>query len=180
MHKKRFEGDFERLRNPERLARLDVDWVISLCLESAYIERVLDVGTGTGVFAQEFSKHKLFVLGMDINPIMLPAARRYVPVGSFSVAAAERLPFANARFDLVFMGLLLHESDEQVKVLREAHRVTRNRVGILEWAFREEDFGPPLNQRLAPEILKNMALEAGFRNIEEIPLTKLIFYRLTR
>jgi ubiquinone/menaquinone biosynthesis C-methylase UbiE len=180
MHEKRFEGDIERLRNPKRLARLDVDRVVTLCLEGANIERVLDVGTGTGVFAQAFSKQGMSVFGVDINPIMLPAARRYAPAGSFSVAAAERLPLVNAGFDLVFMGLLLHESDEQVQVLHEAHRVTRNRVGILEWTFREEDIGAPLIQRLAPEILKNMALEAGFRNIEEIPLTKLIFYKLTR
>jgi ubiquinone/menaquinone biosynthesis C-methylase UbiE len=179
MHEKRFDGDIDRLRNPERIARLEVERVVSLCLERAGIKNVLDVGCGTGVFAQEFSKRRLTVVGVDINPIMLPAARGYVPDGVFTMAAAERLPFPKAGFDLVFMGLLLHESDEQAEVLREAHRTTCNRVGILEWAYRKEEFGPPRNQRLAPEILKNMAVEAGFKNIQEIPLSKLIFYRLS-
>ena len=150
-----------------------------LCLEHTKIKSVLDVGTGTGVFAEEFVKRGVAVFGMDVNPEMLPAARSYVPGGNFSVGTAEMLPCANASFDLVFMGLLLHESDEQVQVLRDARRVARIRVGILEWAYREEDFGAPLEYRLSPENLMKMAREAGFRKIEEIPLTKLILYRLT-
>ena len=179
MYEKRFEGDITRLRNPERIARLDVEWVVSLCLETSSIKTMLDVGTGTGVFAEAFAERGLSILGVDVNPEMLPAARMHVPAGKFCMAAAERLPFADASLDLVFMGLLLHESDEQVQVLREAQRVTHIRVGILEWAYREEDFGAPLEQRLSPGSLRKMSKQAGFSEIEEIPLTKLIFYRLT-
>jgi SAM-dependent methyltransferase len=179
MYEKRFEGDIIRLRNPERIARLDVERVVSLCLEHIKIKSVLDVGTGTGVFAEEYVKRGVAVFGMDINPEMLPAARSYVPGGKFLVGTAEMLPWANASFDLVFMGLLLHESDEQVWVLRDAHRVARIRVGILEWAYRKEDFGAPLEYRLSPENLMKMAREAGYSKFEEIPLTKLILYRLT-
>jgi hypothetical protein len=32
---------------------------------------------------------------------------------------------------------------------------------------------------LDPEILKDLAMEAGFSHFEAIPLTKLVFYRLT-
>jgi SAM-dependent methyltransferase len=178
-HIKLFEGDIARLRNPERIARLDVDWVISLCLDDAVIKTVLDVGTGTGLFAEAFAKRGVSISGVDINPEMLPAARGFVPSGKFSIATAEMLPFADDSIDLVFMGLLLHESDEQAQVLREAHRVAGVRVGILEWAYREEDFGAPLEHRLAPDTLKKMGRKAGFSKTEEIPLTKLVFYRLS-
>jgi hypothetical protein len=77
------------------------------------------------------------------------------------------------------MGLLLHESDEQLQVLSEARRVARKRVAILEWAFREEDFGAPLLFRLDPGSLVELAKESGFSQLEEIPLSKLVFYRLT-
>jgi SAM-dependent methyltransferase len=179
MHEKRFDGELAHLRNPERTARLDVEWVVTLCMEGANIKSVLDVGTGTGLFAEAFAKHGMSVFGVDVNPEMLPAARSYVPSGKFSLATAESLSCANDSLDLIFMGLFLHESDEQVQVLREAHRVARIRVGILEWAYRTEDFGAPIEYRLAPETLKKMARQAGFSKIEEIPLTKLIFYRLT-
>ncbi len=35
MHEKRFEGDIARLRNPERIARLEVERVVTLCLKGA-------------------------------------------------------------------------------------------------------------------------------------------------
>jgi ubiquinone/menaquinone biosynthesis C-methylase UbiE len=179
MHEKRFEGDIARLRNPERIARLEVERVVTLCLEGAQINCMLDVGTGTGLFTEGFAKRGLAVSGVDINPEMLSAARTYVPVGAFRESTAEALPFADSTFDLIFMGLLLHESDEQLQVLSEARRVARIRVGILEWAYREEEFGAPLVNRLAPEILAELAKDAGFSQCEVIPLTKLVFYRLT-
>jgi len=112
MHEKRFEGDITRLRNPERIDRLEVERVVTLCLEQATIKCVLDIGTGSGLFAEAFARRGLAVTGVDVNPEMLPAARAYVPVGNFRESTAEALPFADAAFDLAFMGLLLHESDE--------------------------------------------------------------------
>jgi ubiquinone/menaquinone biosynthesis C-methylase UbiE len=179
MHEKRFEGDIARLRNPERIARLEVERVVTLCLEGVQIKSVLDVGTGTGLFAEAFAKRGLAVSGVDVNPEMLPVAQTYVPAGDFRESTAEAPPFLDASFDLIFMGLLLHESDEQLQVLSEAHRVARTRVGILELAYREEDFGAPLAYRLTPDILEDLAKETGFGELETIPLTKLVLYRLT-
>jgi ubiquinone/menaquinone biosynthesis C-methylase UbiE len=179
MHEKRFEGDISRLRNPERIALLEVERVVDLCLEGVQLECVLDVGTGSGIFAEAFAKRGLAVSGVDVNPEMLPAARSFVPLGDFRESTAEALPFTESGFDLVFMGLVLHESDEQLQVLSEARRVARTRACLLEWAYREEDFGPPLSYRLVPEIVKDLAMEAGFSQIEEIPLKKLVLYRLT-
>ena len=179
MHEKRFEGDITRLRNPERIARLEMERVVTLCLEGAQINCVLDIGTGSGLFAEVFSKRGLTVSGVDVNPDMLPAARAYIPTADFRESTAEALPFADATFDLIFMGLVLHESDEQLQVLSEARRVARIRVCILEWAYREEDFGAPLAYRLAPGILKDLAMETGFSVCEVIPLEKLVFYRMT-
>jgi ubiquinone/menaquinone biosynthesis C-methylase UbiE len=179
MHEKRFEGDITRLRNPERIARLEVERVINLCLERAKIKDVLDIGTGTGLFAEAFAQHGLAVSGVDINPEMLIAAHIFVPRGDFRKSTAEVLPFADASFDLVFMGLLLHESDDQLQVLSEARRVARTRACLLEWAYREEDFGPPLGDRLSSDTMMDLAVEAGFSLCEVIPLAKLVFYRLT-
>jgi ubiquinone/menaquinone biosynthesis C-methylase UbiE len=178
MNEKRFSGDITRLRSPDRVARLEVERVVSHCLEGAEIRSILDVGTGTGLFAEAFAGRGLKVTGVDINPMMIAAVPAYVPGGEFRLAAAEALPYGEAAFDLVFMGLLLHESDEQLQVLVEAQQVTRLRVGILEWAFREEDVGPPLADRVEPDLLIAMAHEVGFRKVEVLPLTTLVLYRL--
>jgi ubiquinone/menaquinone biosynthesis C-methylase UbiE len=179
MNEKVFAGDMARLRAPERVARLEVARVIDLCLEGAGVQSVLDVGVGTGLFAEAFAQRGLDVAGVDANPAMLEAVRTYVPGGHFQEAPAEALPYPDTAFDLVFMGLVLHESDEPVKVLSEARRVTRNRVGILEWAYGEDGFGPPLAHRVAPEALKIWVQQAGFSKLETLPLAHLVLYRLT-
>ena len=83
MHEKRFEGAPERLRSPERVERLEVEKVTGLCLEGGQFNSVLDVGTGSGLFAESFFILGLAVSGLDTNPEMLSAARQFVPRQSF-------------------------------------------------------------------------------------------------
>jgi len=178
MHEKRFEGDISRLRAPERVERLEVERVTDLFLESETTGNVLDVGTGTGLFAEAFSQRGLEVSGLDANPEMLITARRYVKNGDFREGAAEALPYPDSSFNLVFLGLVLHESDEPLKALKEARRVARQRVGILEWSYQEGAFGPPLVHRLKPEDLASLFRKAGFRKWKVTDLSNTIFYRL--
>jgi ubiquinone/menaquinone biosynthesis C-methylase UbiE len=180
MHEKRFDGGIEKLRSPERVARLEVERVVDLCLAGAEIKSVLDVGTGSGLFAEAFFKRGVTVAGIDANPDMLPVARGYVPKADFRQAEAEQLPYPDDSFDLVFMGLLLHESDEPIKVLQETYRVTRQRVCILEWPYIAGEFGPPLMHRVKPADLAMYAQQAAFKKILSQELSNLTLYQLTK
>ncbi len=179
MHEKIYEGGVERLRAPERVARLEVERVISLCLEAANLKSVSDVGVGSGLFSEAFAQHGLEVAGVDVNPEMIVTAKRFVPNGDFRESTAELLPYPDASFDLVFFGLVLHESDEPLKVLQEALRVSCQRVCILEWQYQEEEFGPPMAHRLNPTQIADLVQKAGFAHLESIPLKYLVLYRLT-
>jgi ubiquinone/menaquinone biosynthesis C-methylase UbiE len=178
MHEKRFEGDIARLRSPERVERLEVGRVIDLCLDTGHVENVLDVGTGTGLFAEAFVERSLKVSGVDVNPEMLAMARQFVPDGEFHAGTVEKLPFPDDSFDLVFLGLVLHESDDLLKTLKEALRVARQKVCILEWPYRDQPFGPPLIHRLNPSGLACLFREAGFRKWEMTDLANTVLYCL--
>ncbi len=178
MHDKQFSGDIERLRSTERVERLEVETVVQLCLEDAAIVNVLDVGTGTGLFAEAFAEHGLDVAGTDINPAMLTAARGFVPSAEFKQGSAEALPYPMRRFDLVFLGLLLHESDEPLKVLQEARRVARQRVAILEWPYKEQSFGAPLEHRMKPETFADLFQKAGLLKWKKTDLSNTVLYLL--
>lgn len=177
-HERRYPSGAEKLRATERLAVLEVGRVIQLCLEGVQIGSALDIGTGTGVFAEAFAGASLRVTGIDPNAGFLEVARRLVRNAEFTEGVAERLPFENSSFDLVFLGQVLHETDDPAAALQEARRVARLRVALLEWPYRSEEIGPPLAHRMEPARILELAGNAGFRSIEKIELARLDFYRM--
>jgi len=172
-----YQGGVERLRRPERLAILQVEKVVSLALQALVAKTVLDVGTGSGIFAEAFAARKLAVTGIDIKEEMLAAARTFVPKGTFRIASSDSLPFGDASFDLIFMGVVLHETDDPLKTLREAHRVCALRTAVLEWPDVEGGtIGPPRTDRLKSEDVFNYAEAAGFARCSVIHLEHLVLY----
>ena len=82
--------------------------------------RLLDIGCGTGRFLREVKRNhpRLEVVGLDLSPYYLAAARRELASWSrvrLVEAAAERLPFADAEFDAVTAVYLLHELPPAVR-----------------------------------------------------------------
>jgi SAM-dependent methyltransferase len=177
-HERRFGGRAEILRSAGRVALLDVERVVRLSLEGVTAASVLDVGTGTGIFAEAFAAASLRAVGIDPNPEMIAAARIHLPGAELLEASAEALPFADGSFDVVFLGHVLHETDDPLTALREARRVARLRVAVLEWPYRAEEVGPPLGHRLRPERIDALAREAGFPAVERLDLSHMDFYRL--
>jgi len=165
----------DRLRAPERLALMELPRVADLSTEGLSVRELLDIGTGTGVFAEAFAAKGIAVTGIDVNAQLLELARAHAPSGRFLEAPAEKLPFPDRSFDLVFFGLVLHETDDPAAALEEARRVARHRVAVLEWSYREEPQGPPLAHRMSEETIEDLALEAGFSGLEYINLRQLAF-----
>jgi len=179
MHERRFHGEVERLRAPQRFALLEVERVVDLCLEGIQAMTVLDVGTGSGIFAEAFSKRGIELTGIDPNPEMLKAAQEFVPTGTFLQGTIEGIPSKGKSFDLVFLGHVLHESDNLISALSESKRVARQRVCILEWPYKQEEGGPPLEHRLKTEEILAAAKQVGFSSVETIQLQHMVFFRFT-
>ena len=119
--------DYERAAGLQRdigerlLARLDV---IKLTPS-----RILDLGCGTGFCAQALRRRyrKAEVIGLDIAPAMLREARRgdgWFRRGHWLGGDAERLPLADAGFDMVLSNLALQWCDPD-RVFGEVARVLR-------------------------------------------------------
>ncbi|MHB8793069.1 MAG: class I SAM-dependent methyltransferase [Thermoleophilia bacterium] len=177
-HERCFHGQPERLRSAERLALLEVERVVALSLEGLQVNNVLDVGCGTGLFTEAFTNVGVDTTGIDTNAEMLAIARSQVPAAQLVEASAEKLPFDTGAFDLVFLGHLLHETDEPLAALKEARRVAKGRVVVLEWPYRQEEQGPPLAHRLRPEVIEGLAHQAGFGKAEWLQLKHMDLYRL--
>jgi ubiquinone/menaquinone biosynthesis C-methylase UbiE len=170
----------DKLRSSERRGRLEVEKVVQQCLHDGTVKTLLDIGTGSGLFAEAFHKAGVSVAGVDINREMIDAAKRYLPESEFIVAPAEGLPFADGSFDSTFFGLVFHEVSDYTKALHEAYRVARCCTFVLEWQYKQEDFGPPLEHRLTQKFIRDLSLSRGFRSVSAIPLGTLVLYRLLK
>jgi ubiquinone/menaquinone biosynthesis C-methylase UbiE len=179
-HERRFHGDPERLRSAERVKLLEVERVVTLSLEGAVAASILDVGTGTGIFAEAFAARGLSVSAIDANPELIEVAKGFVPEAEFKEGRAEAIPFADGAFDLAFLGHVLHEADDPVAALREASRVSKIRVVVLEWPYTAEEQGPPLEHRLRVDSVKDMAKRAGLGQVDHLRLTHMDLYRIAR
>jgi len=179
MHERRYNAAIERLRSPQRVELLEVERVVDLCLEEITVSNMLDVGTGSGIFAEGFAQKEIAVSGIDPNPEMLKAAKEYIPAGDFKQGIIEKLPFIDKSFDLVFLGHVLHESDDIMKALAESKRCAKQRVVILEWPYKQEEGGPPLEHRLKTEDVLAAATAIGFSQMEIFQLHHMVLFRLT-
>ncbi len=177
MNGHRYPGQVKSLRHPERVALLEVDRVVDLCLRGISVETVLDVGTGSGLFAEAFDSRGLDTSGVDVSPDMIEAARQFVPRGRFELAPVDSMPYSDSAFDLVFLGHVLHEAEPPIDALVEARRVARRRVGVLEWPYKEEAHGPPLPHRLEPWEVERLGKNAGFRSFRIVWLRHMVLYR---
>ena len=83
MHERRYTAEVDRLRSPQRIELMEVERVADLAIEGIEITNVLDVGTGSGIFAEAFAKRGCSVTGIDPNPAMLQAAQEFVKVEHF-------------------------------------------------------------------------------------------------
>lgn len=180
MNDRIYNGGIEKLRSPERLARLEVDRVVALCTKENNISSLLDIGTGTAVFAEAFSKQGIKVDGIDINEELLNEARKVLPNNTFKIAPAEALPYPDLSFDATFFGLVFHEVSDYQKSLEEAFRVSRKVSYILDWDYKVQEVGPPLEHRIKSEFIKEIAYLIKYKEVKKIELAQLVLYILNK
>jgi len=101
-------------------------------------ECVLDAGCGTGMLLRRLAEAApgIRLIGVDASPEMLAEARREAPDGTtLQQADVRHLPFADASFDAVVIGSVLHYLPDAEAALAEAARVLRpgGRLVATDW-----------------------------------------------
>ncbi len=91
--------------------------------------RVLEVGCGTGRNLNLYGSGVRLV-GLDVSPEALAAARKRAPQVPLVRASAEALPFRDGTFDAVVSGLVFCSVPDPIRGLRELRRVLKP-TGVL-------------------------------------------------
>jgi len=91
-------------------------------------DSVLDVGCNTGQLVSYLASLGKRVVGVDVDPNLITAAKWEHPTLSFCLASAENLPFKDNLFDTcVCWNVLEHVEDDKL-ALKELWRVARKNV----------------------------------------------------
>lgn len=179
MNEKHFSVEsMAKLRSEKRISFIAPDSVVAKCIEIAGINsgKVLDIGTGTGLFAEYFQGKGFNVTGIDDNEVMIREAQRLLPASHFVQASADKIPFKDNEFDFSLMAHLLHEVQNPETVLLEAKRVTKNHIFVLEWPYQKEEMGPPLEHRLNPNLMLELFEKAGLSKPHSLHVKNMILY----
>jgi len=126
-------------------------WYRKHCLKRAGLGpgmKVLDVAIGTGAVARgavQLVGPTGRVVGVDPSANMIAQARKHFS-GPISRGVAERLPFRDAEFDFVTMGIALRHVPDLVATFREYYRVLK--PGGTMWILEGHAPASPMGRRL--------------------------------
>ena len=92
-------------------------------------KRLLEVGCGMGTDLLQFARGGAKVTGVDLTPRSLEISRHHLKLyaerAEFAVTDAEKLPFTDESFDVVYSNGVLHHTPDTAGAVREIHRVLR-------------------------------------------------------
>jgi len=137
---------------------------------------ILDIGTGTGRFAEYFNDSGFNVVGIDVSLVMMAKAREK-KLRNLVRADAHRLPFRDTAFDGAIMIHVLHLVRDWVQVVGEVGRVT-TKIVVAE-VEGGEGFSPrqrylEVRQEMGYPLDRFKDGEAGLRRMVPPAIVKLV------
>jgi ubiquinone/menaquinone biosynthesis C-methylase UbiE len=148
-------AQWRKLESPERRERMN-PVLLAEVMGLTGAEVVLDIGVGTGFFAEEIAGRCLRLIGLDHSDDMLNVFRGKEVFGKLEnvelkTAKADDLPFDDDSIDLVMHVNLFHEVGDVKKFHGEIRRVVKpgGRLFCVDWHARVTNGGPPLDHRVS-------------------------------
>ncbi len=134
------------------------------------ITNALDIGCGTGNNTYLFEKlTNSRIVGVDLSGGMLRKALAKVPSLSFIQCPADKLPFAEASFDFVFMTEVLHHLPDASAVCSEIRRVLTEDGGVCIVTQSHEQIENRTTSRFFPDTIAiDQARYPTISHIEQI------------
>jgi ubiquinone/menaquinone biosynthesis C-methylase UbiE len=116
---------------------------------------IADLGCGNGYLSVPLSRRAGFVLALDVSPEMLgdlmgrcdeDCKRKVLPIR----CELPELPLRSSSLDHLFMVNVLHEFEDQSRMVAEAFRVLKDggRVTLVDFQKRPTTRGPPMEMRI--------------------------------
>ena len=144
------------------------------------VERILEVGCGTGRWLAELEATGSKMYGLDLAGGMLHKANGRMKQAHLTLGRAGRLPFREAIFDLVFCVNALHHFKQPAQFIFEARRLLRTGGALVvvgmnpnrgreRWylyRYFEGTYETDLHRFPSPGTILEWMIAAGFDKVE--------------
>jgi ubiquinone/menaquinone biosynthesis C-methylase UbiE len=133
----------------------------------------MDVGCGQGFFTIPAAKivgESGKVYASDVNEANINKLQEKVTAAGLTnviaqTGKAEDLKLCDVCADVIFFGIVLHDFQDPLKVLANAHAMLKptGRLVNLDWKKEPMEFGPPLHIRFSQEKATQFIEASGFK-----------------
>jgi ubiquinone/menaquinone biosynthesis C-methylase UbiE len=135
--------------------------------------KVLEIGCGLGTDGAQFAEAGADYTGVDLTEAAVDLARKRFELfdlpGSFQTADAEKLPFPDNSFDVVYSHGVLHHTPDTQKAIQEVHRVLRHGGHAIVMLYHRGSYNYRVNisilRRAGAHLLKS---ETGIRLVHRL------------
>jgi len=136
----------------------------------------IDIGCGPGFFtlpAARIVGVKGEAYAVDTEPLMLVELKKRNPPSNVKCVVSDEssVPLSDNIGDFLLLVHVIHEAENKNAFLLELKRLMRPgaKLLVIDWKKRNEEHGPPIEDRVTIKELKSLLNEAGFRGIKSVP-----------
>lgn len=159
-----------KLENPIRISELDPK---NTLLKAGFQDgqTLCDIGAGTGIFsfpAAKISNNTIYAIEISDEMIALLSNRaienktKNIIVNKIN---ANELPLDNNSCDMALLVTVFHELNDKDAMLKEIKRILKEsgKLLLIEFYKKQTPLGPPLEHRIAEEIVEKTFTSNGFK-----------------
>ena len=162
---------FMKLNNPERLEWVNPDLVLKT-LELKNPKTIIDIGSGTGIFARAFAKRMpdTTIYACDSADVMIDWMNENLTENNIKpmLTSENSINLENNIADLIYMITVHHELLNPEKMLKETYRLLKpnGKIAIIDWKkSAEQPIGPSFEKRIPENTIMEQLKNTGFNNI---------------
>lgn len=182
MHGDNIDKKQEQLESAERLIELTPETTLKR-FGIRQNSVICDIGAGTGVFAIPAAKlTEATVYALDIDSEMLERLAVNAKTENITniesiLVEDDNLAVSDDIVDITLMVAVLHEIENKQAFLSEIKRfcAAKAKVAVIDFFPYQTPEGPPLEERLAKEVVKDLFDAIGFSLVDQFDMSENLY-----
>ena len=184
MHQSSVADLIERFESPERDAYQKPDEVIEF-LGDLSGKKIMDIGAGSGYFSVKLAEKGAAVIAADVDDEFQAFLKKRIEENKLTNIETRKLPYDSPNLkekevDIVLMVNTYHHIESRPEYFAKVKQGTKpeGELVIIDFFKTDLPIGPPLDHKLAMDIVVNELKQAGYSsfdiNVELLPYHYII------